>query len=64
MNQLEAENSLNQVSEEFSGPPEKVMNQLEAENKMNQVGPLVGIRTERPPLQPLGAFRGKLLGHF
>lgn len=64
MNQLEAENMMNQVSKRIGGLPEKMMHQLEAENNLNQVSPPGGIRKERPLLQPFGASRGRSPGRF
>lgn len=64
LNQLEAENVMNQVNKRIGGPPEKSMNQLEAENDLNQVSPPGGIRRERPLLQPFGASRGRSPGRF
>lgn len=63
VNQLEAKDNLNQVSEVVGGPPEKMMHQLEAENNLNQVSPPAEIRTELPSL-PSDASRGRSPGRF
>lgn len=64
LNQLEAENVMNQVNKRIGGPPEKKLNRLKAENVMNQVSPPVRVRKERPLLQPFGASRGRSPGRF